>query len=107
MVSSGGKAKEHQGGCMGRYTIVRDVLTRQEDESCFVYKKDEGAGEWCKYLYNYDGDWIVGIIAGGSLGLLQQSNDDGRTHYSPFKNKPWFYLDGIDWLDDDKTLKVF
>ena len=108
MVSSEGRAKEHQGGCMGRYTIVRDVLTRQEDDSCFVYKKDEDQGEWCKYLYNYDGDWLIGDIAGGSLCLLQQSNDDdGRTQYSPFKNKPWLYFDGTDWLDGDKTLKVF
>ena len=63
MVSSEGKAKEHQGCCMGRYTLVKDFVTRQEEEICFVYKKDEG--EWSRYLYNFVGDWFVGAIAGG------------------------------------------
>ena len=88
MVSSDGKAKEHQGSSMGRYSIVRKVVTRQDDESCFVYKKDEG--EVIRYLYNLDEDWIVGEISGGNRCIaLQQNNDDeDQTHYSPFKNKP-------------------
>ena len=89
---------------------MKDVVTRQEEEICFVYKKDEGEGEWCKYLYNYDGDWLVGGVAGGNLCYyLGQNNDDDqdRTHYSPLKNKPWLYFDGTDMKNDDKTLKVF
>ena len=72
-----------------------------------MYKKDEG--EVIRYLYNLDGDWIVGSIAGGNRCRLQQNNldDDDQTHYSPFKNKPWEYFDGTVMKDDDKTLKVF
>ena len=109
MVSSDGKAKEHHGDCMGRYSIVKHVVTRQEDEHCFVYKKDEG--EVTRYLYNLEGDWIVGESAGGNrcIALTQNNNDvdKDQTHYSPFKNKPWEYFDGTVMKDDDKTLKVF
>ena len=103
MVSSDGKAKECHGRCMGRYTIVRDFVTRQGSESTFVYKKDEG--ERSKYLYNSDGNWVVGNVAGDTRCSLGQTNY-GPTIYSPSKTKKWRYYHHGGW-HVDKTLKVF
>ena len=106
MVSSEGRAKEHQNSCMGRYSIVGDMVTTQGNESYFVYKKDQG--KEIKYLYKIDGGWRVGNIAGDRLCCLYQRNDDGQTLYSPSKTKPWKYAHkGLGWQNDDKTLKVF
>ena len=105
MVSSEGRAKVPQISCMGRYSIVRDIVTRQGDESYFVYKKEEGKKIW--YLYKTDGCWRVGTIAGERLCGLRQKNDDGQTLYSPSTTIPWEYTSGLGWQNDDKTLKVF
>ena len=105
MVSSEGRAKDCQISCMGRYSIVRDIVTWQRDESYFVYKKDEG--KEIRYLYKTDGGWCVGYCAGDRLGCLQQINYDGQTLYSPSTTKPWEYYNEFGWQNDDKTLKVF
>merc|ERR1712179_645918 len=102
MVSSEGKAKEHQGRCLGRYTIIRNIVMRQGDSSIFLYKQDEGD----LYLYNSEGDWAVGAVAGEFDCALCQYNGSDRIHYSPSKITPWkYYSNG--WHDDDETLKVF
>ena len=104
MVSSEGKAKKCHGRCMGKYTIVRDFVTRQGRESTFVYKKDEG--ELTSYLYYNNEGWLVGDVAGDSICRLQQKVY-GQTVHSPSKIKPWMYYSHNGWKDDDKTLKVF
>ena len=104
MVTTEGKAKEHQLSCMGRYTLVRDVLTRQDGECIHVYKKDEKT----MYLYNCDGDWCVGEIVGDEMCQLIQWNDDNeRYEYSPSKTKPWSYWADGGWKEDDKFLRVY
>jgi len=111
MVSSEGKAREHQRDCMGMYTIVGSLAT-QGGESTFVYRKN--AGVLSKFLYcnNGVGGWLVGefegVILAKPIARLQQrvDNIDNRIHYSPSKTKPWmYYANG--WRNDDKTLKVF
>ena len=103
MVSSDGGAKAHHSLCMGRYSIVRDIVMKQEGETTFVYKKDEG--ERSKYLYNSDGNWVVGNVAGDTRCSLGQTNY-GPKIYSPSKTKKWRYYHHGGW-HVDKTLKVF
>ena len=104
MVSSEGRAKGYQNSSMGRYSIVRDIVTWQGDESYFVCKKDEG--KEIRYLYQTDGCWRVGTIAGERLCSLHQKNH-GQTLYSPSMTIPWEYARGVGWQNEDKTLKVF
>ena len=67
MVSSEGNAKEYQCCCMGRYILVRDIVMRKGDESRYVYKKDDGKRS--RFMYSYDGYWIVGEVAGDDSAL--------------------------------------
>ena len=85
MVSSEGNAKEYQCCYMGRYILVRDIVMRKGDESRYVYKKDDGKRS--RFMYSYDGYWIVGEVAGDDSGYrLFLITIDDLTLYSPKTN---------------------
>jgi len=110
MVTSKGKAREENGHCMGRYTLVRNIVMHHSGrkEMTPVYKKDES-----HFLYlNSGGQWCVGDTVGKLESQLVQTFDGFSL--LPSKTSPWNYASAIssnvesfDWMDDDRTLKVF
>merc|ERR1712179_231974 len=59
MISSNGKAKDKQGCCMGRYSIVRDMVMMQGKDCNHVYKREKG------------GTYMLTRMETGLLGKLQ------------------------------------
>ena len=102
MVSSDGNAKAYHGCCMGKYSIVGNFVVRQGEENTFVYKQEKGN----MFLYNCNGDWAVGPIAGSDMCMLIQHNGEDRTCYVPSKISPWEY-GKKGWRGDDRSFKVF
>ena len=106
MVTSGRKAMEEHSSCMGRYTLVRDIVMVQRENSrrTFVYKNDKGE----HFLYETcTGRWCVSRTVGELNCLLAQDKGKGSS-LSPSKTLPWkygSYSNGL-WMDDN-TLKVF
>ena len=105
MVTSDGNAKKSSGRCMGRYTLVRDiVIVHRNEERTPVFKKDEG-----HFLYlNIFGKWCVSNTVGEKNCYLVQKKADGDGFsVLPSWTLPWKYFSGGGWKEDDNTLKVF
>jgi len=111
MVTSDGRATEKLGGCMGRYTLVQNIVMNHSGRNVTtpVFKKDER-----HFLYLCcTGKWCVSDTVGKKSCFLVQKKDDGVGFpLLPSKTLPWSYssssTDGsCRWLEDDNTLKVF
>jgi len=108
MVTSNGRAREKCVGCMGRYTLVRNIVmmhSGREDRTP-VYQKDER-----HFLYlGSEGEWCVSDTVGDDRVYLSQKKDGVGFSTLPSKTLPWRYSgnDGSGtWKEDDNTLKVF
>ena len=105
MVTSNGRAWDEQGHCMGRYSLVRNIVMQSGEETTPVFKKDER-----HFLYlNYLGQWCVSNTVGSKCCDLYQGGKDGAGfRFLPSKTLPWSYGNNAGgWMDDDNTLKVF
>ena len=107
MVTSDGKAKKSVGHCMGRYTLIKDiVMIYRKGERTPVFKNDK---DHFLYLSSL-GVWCVSKTVGEEICKLSQKRDGVGFSVLPSKTLPWKYAsrknDGS-WMDDDNTLKVF
>jgi len=102
-VSSSGRAREEQGGSMGRYTLYpQAVLSHAGLELVPVYKHDDRD----LFLYlNRGGNWSVGAVIGDDRCKLVQIRHEESPSPAPSKYLSWQYA-GTGWKGDD-TLKVY
>merc|ERR1712179_826947 len=110
MVTSNGRAKENCMCCMGRYSLVKNIVMiyNEIEETTPVYKKDER-----HFLYlSSAGVWAVSDTVGKRKGHLAQKVDRVGFSILPSKTLPWRYSGtdndgGARLKEDDNTLKVF
>ena len=99
MISSEGKAAEDHPESMGRYTLMRSMVTNGHHP---VYKHDDEEG----YIFmNADGLWGASDVAGFEECFLRQNSDFSP---SPCKTIPWeFWDDNFNGWEGDVSLRVY
>ena len=99
-IRSEGKAAKNHSNCMGRYTLVENMVMQDDTP---VYKHD-GQDH---YLYRAKaGYWCVSFAAGYTKSFLSQRNNC-KVLLSPSKTLPWRYIDTTGHWQEDVTLRVY
>ena len=96
-ISSEGDAAKKQSICMGRYTLVKNIVMQDDSP---VYKHDRQD----MYLYRSKSGWCVSGTAGYRKSHLSQLSN---CSLSPSKTLPWQYADTTNHWQEDITLRAY